>query len=221
MWPNFRSPLLWDVFAVGTYATVSLLFWYMGMIPDLATLRDRATTALRAQVIYGFFALGWRGSNRHWHRYETAYLLLAGAGDAAGALRALGRELRLRHLAAARLAHDDLPALLRRRRHLQRLRDGADAADPGPPVLRAEGHHHAAPPREHDQDHPGDRARWSGYAYATEFFIAWYSGNPYERFTFLNRAFGPYAWAYWMMVTCNVIVPQLFWFKQAAHATSR
>ncbi|MEN8006571.1 MAG: NrfD/PsrC family molybdoenzyme membrane anchor subunit, partial [Candidatus Krumholzibacteriota bacterium] len=77
MWPNFRSPLLWDVFAVGTYATVSLLFWYMGMVPDIATLRDRAKGKLQ-QVIYGALALGWRGSHRHWHRYEKAYLLLAG-----------------------------------------------------------------------------------------------------------------------------------------------
>jgi len=76
MWPNFRSPLLWDVVAVSTYATVSLLFWYLGMIPDLATLRDRATTRLRF-FLYGLFALGWRGSARQWHRYERAYLLLA------------------------------------------------------------------------------------------------------------------------------------------------
>src|SRR5271157_4551935 len=76
MWPQFRSPLLWDVFAVGTYATVSVLFWYVGMLPDLATLRDRATSKIK-QGLYGFFALGWTGSSRHWHRYERAYLLLA------------------------------------------------------------------------------------------------------------------------------------------------
>ena len=90
MWPNFRCPLLWDVFAVSTYATVSLLFWYVGMIPDLATLRDRARASCR-QFVYGIFALGWRGCNRHWHHYEMAYLLLAGAGHAAGAVGALGR----------------------------------------------------------------------------------------------------------------------------------
>ncbi|MHC4925619.1 MAG: NrfD/PsrC family molybdoenzyme membrane anchor subunit, partial [Planctomycetota bacterium] len=76
MWPNFRSPLLWDVFAVGTYFTVSLLFWYMGLIPDLATVRDRAVNKVR-ETLYGLFALGWRGSNRHWQRYERAYLCLA------------------------------------------------------------------------------------------------------------------------------------------------
>ena len=88
LWPNFLSPLLWDVFAVGTYITVSLLFWYLGMVPDLATLRDRATTKLR-NYLYGIFSLGWRGCSRHWHVYEKAYLLLAGPGHAAGAVGAL------------------------------------------------------------------------------------------------------------------------------------
>ena len=97
MWPNFRSPLLWDVFAVSTYFTVSLLFWYMGMIPDLATLRDRATSSGR-QIVYGLLAMGWRGSNRHWHRYERAYLLLAALATPLVLSRALGRQLRLRRL---------------------------------------------------------------------------------------------------------------------------
>ena len=90
LWPQWRSPLIWDVFAVSTYATVSLLFWYVGLIPDLATLRDRAKNRW-AQYIYGFLAMGWRGSARHWHRYRTAYLLAGRPGDAAGRLGAHGR----------------------------------------------------------------------------------------------------------------------------------
>ncbi len=96
MWPNFRSPLLWDVFAVSTYATVSLLFWYMGMIPDLATLRDRATTQDPRRSSTACSRLGWRGSNRHWHHYERAYLLLAALATPLVLSRALGGQLRLR-----------------------------------------------------------------------------------------------------------------------------
>ena len=115
LWPQFRSPLIWDVFAVSTYATVSLLFWYVGLIPDLATLRDRTKNSF-AQIVYGFGAMGWRGSAAHWHNYETAYLLLAGPGDAAGPLGAHGGVVRLRHRHHPGLARHDLPALLRRRR---------------------------------------------------------------------------------------------------------
>ena len=136
LWPQFRSPLVWDVFAVSTYATVSLLFWYVGLMPDLATLRDRAKTRL-AQVIYGILALGWRGSARHWHRYQTAYLLLAGLATPLVVSVHTVVSLRLRRRHRARLALDDLPALLRRRRHLLRLRHGADAGDPAPGGLRA------------------------------------------------------------------------------------
>ena len=107
---------MWDVFAVSTYFTVSVLFWYMGLIPDLAILRDRAKTKVR-QFVYGLFALGWTGSNRHWSNYEKAYLILAGLVDAAGALGAHHRVAGLLRLAVARLAHDHLPALLRRGRH--------------------------------------------------------------------------------------------------------
>ena len=126
LWPQFRSPLVWDVFAVSTYVTVSLLFWYVGLIPDLATLRDRAHSR-SAQITYGILALGWRGSARHWQRYETAYLLLARPGDAAGDFRPQRRRLRFRRRHRARLAHHHLSALLRGRRHLLRLRHGAHA----------------------------------------------------------------------------------------------
>jgi len=212
MWPNFRSPLLWDVFAVGTYMLVSLMFWYTGMIPDLATLRDRAVTKLR-HSIYGFFALGWRGSHRHWHRYEKAYLILAGL--------ATPLVLSVHSVVSFDFATSQLPGwhttifppyfvagaifsgfamvgtlLLPARKwfglkeivtlyHLENMNK----------IILVTG-------------------SMVGYAYATEFFIAWYSGNTTEAFTFVNRAFGPYAWAYWIMVTCNVVSPQLFWFKK-------
>ncbi|HMB67820.1 MAG TPA: NrfD/PsrC family molybdoenzyme membrane anchor subunit [bacterium] len=211
-WPNFRSPLLWDVFAVGTYFTVSLLFWYMGMIPDLATLRDRATNKVR-EVAYGIFALGWRGSNRHWQRYERAYLCLAALATplvlsvhsvvsfdfavsqlpgwhttifppyfVAGAIFS-GFAMVLFLLVIARSIYG-LQEIITLH-HLENMNK----------IILATG-------------------SMVGYAYGIEFFIAWYGGNPYESFAFTNRAFGPYAWAYWIMVSCNVITPQLFWFQK-------
>jgi len=212
MWPNFRSPLLWDVFAVSTYATVSLLFWYMGMIPDLATIRDRATSKLRF-YIYGVLSLGWRSSNRHWHRFEMAYLLLAALATplvlsvhsvvsfdfavslipgwhttifppyfVAGAIFSGFAMVVTLAIPTRKFLHLEEVITLR---HLESMAK----------VMLATG-------------------MMVGLAYSTEFFIAWYSGNAYEGFAFLNRAFGPYAWAYWIMVSCNVIVPQLFWFKR-------
>jgi molybdopterin-containing oxidoreductase family membrane subunit len=217
MWPNFRSPLLWDVFAVGTYATVSLLFWYMGMIPDLATIRDRATTRLR-YYIYGFLSLGWRSSNRHWHRFEFAYLLLASLATplvlsvhsvvsfdfavsimpgwhttifppyfVAGAIFSGFAMVVTLIIPTRRLFH--LEEIITKR-HLENMAK----------IMLATG-------------------MMVGLAYSTEFFIAWYSGNQFEAFTFLNRAFGPYAWAYWTMVTCNVVVPQVFWFRKLRNNT--
>ena len=214
MWPNFRSPLLWDVFAVSIYGTVSVLFWYVGLIPDLATMRDRAKTRTR-QLVYGIFALGWRGSMRQWHHYETAYLILAALATplVLSVHSIVSMDFAVSH--APGLAHDDLPALLRRGRDLLRLRHGADAHGDLPQGVRPRAHHHPPALRLHGEDHARDRDRWSATPTAMEFFIAWYSGNPYELFTFLNRAFGPYAWAYWTMITCNVISPQIFWFKKA------
>ena len=213
MWPNFRSPLLWDVFAVGTYFTVSLLFWYVGLIPDIATIRDRATTKIR-RVLYGFFALGWRGSHRHWHRYEVAYMILAAL--------ATPLVLSVHSVVSFDFATSQLPGWhttifppyfvagaifsgfamvltlmipcrtifgmqdLVTMRHLENMCR----------ILLATG-------------------MMVGYAYSIEFFIAWYGGNPYERFAFINRAFGPYAWGYWTMVSCNVLSPQIFWFRWA------
>jgi Ni/Fe-hydrogenase subunit HybB-like protein len=211
MWPQFRSPLDWDVFAVGTYFTVSLLFWYVGLIPDIASLRDRATTTVR-RFVYGMFAMGWRGSSRQWHRYERAYLILAALSTplvlsvhsvvsfdfataqlpgwhttifppyfVAGAIFS-GFAMVVSLLVPARQFFG-LKGVIEMH-HLEAMNK----------VILATG-------------------TMVGYAYGMEFFIAWYSGSPYEGFIFFNRAFGPYAWAYWTMVSCNVIFPQLFWFK--------
>jgi len=225
IWPNFRSPLLWDVFAVSTYATVSLLFWYMGMIPDLATLRDRADLRLRRGVakfgdtlrayVYGLLSLGWRFSTRHWHRYEKAYILLAAIStplvlsvhsivsfDFATSILpgwhttifppyfvagAIfgGFAMVLFLLIPARELYPNFKDLLTLR-HLENMAK----------IILVTG--------------------WMvGYAYAMEFFIAWYGGNKYELYVFQNRAAGPYWWAYWTMISCNVISPNIFWFRWA------
>ena len=212
-WPNFRSPLLWDVFAVSIYGTVSFLFWYVGLIPDLATMRDRAKTRTR-KFIYGLFALGWRGSVRQWHHYETAYLLLAALATplvlsvhsivsmdfAVSLLPGWHTTVFPPYFVAGAIFSGfamvlTLMVICRkvfRLEHIVTLRHFDFMAK----IMLVTG-------------------TMVGYAYATEFFTAWYSGNPYELFTFLNRALGPYAWAYWIMVTCNVISPQVFWFKKA------
>ncbi|MDK1020075.1 MAG: polysulfide reductase NrfD [Candidatus Hydrogenedentes bacterium] len=212
MWPNFRSPLLWDVFAVGTYFTVSLVFWYMGMIPDLASLRDRAQTRTR-QVIYGILAVGWRGSQRHWHRYERAYLLLAAL--------ATPLVLSVHSVVSMDFAVSILPGwhttifppyfvagaifsgfamvatLLIPARQWFGLKDFITLRhlENMAKIILATG-------------------SIVGYAYSVEFFMAWYSGSAIEQFTFLNRSLGPYMWAYWIMVFCNVVVPQAFWIKR-------
>jgi Ni/Fe-hydrogenase subunit HybB-like protein len=212
VWPNFRSPLLWDVFAVSTYFTVSLLFWYLGMIPDLATLRDRATTKLR-YYLYGTFALGWRGSARQWHVYERAYLLLAGLSTP---LVVSVHSVVSTDFAVAQLPgwHSTIfpPYFV------------AGAIFSGfamvvtllVPARKIFGLENLVTIRHLDNMNKIILATGSmvGYAYAIEFFMAWYSGNPYEWFAAANRAAGPYAPLYWLMVFCNVAVPQLFWFKR-------
>ncbi|MBZ0267674.1 polysulfide reductase NrfD [bacterium] len=212
MWPNFRSPLLWDVFAVGTYFTVSLLFWYMGLIPDIATLRDRAKTKIRAYA-YGVFALGWRGSNRHWSRYERAYLILAALATplvlsvhsvvsfdfAVAQLPGWHTTIFPPYFVAGAIFSGFamvvfLAAIARKIYGLQEIITLRHLENMNKIILAT--------------------GSMVGYAYAMEFFIAWYGGNPYESFAFTNRAFGPYWWAYWIMVSCNVICPQLYWFKK-------
>ncbi len=212
LWPNFRSPLLWDVFAVSTYATVSTLFWYMGMIPDLATFRDRATNKFK-QFVYGVLALGWTGSARQWYRFERAYLLLAAL--------ATPLVLSVHTIVSFDFATSQVPGwhttifppyfvagavfsgfgmvltLMVPGRELFGLKDLITPRhlENVCKVLLATG-------------------TMVGYAYAMEFFVAWYSGSRYEQFAFINRMFGPYWWAYWTMVSCNVITPQLFWFRK-------
>ena len=211
MWPNFRSPLLWDVFAVGTYFTVSLLFWYVGLVPDLATMRDRAKTKAR-KIAYGIFALGWRGSNRNWLNYEKAYMILAAL--------ATPLVLSVHSIVSFDFAVSQLPGwhttifppyfvagaifsgfamvvtLMIIARQIFNLKNFVTI-------------HHLETMNKFIMA----TGLMVGYAYGMEFFMAWYSGNEYETFAFVNRAFGPYAWAYWIMITCNVIIPQLFWVK--------
>ena len=217
IWPNFRSPLLWDVFAVSTYFTVSVLFWYTGLVPDLATLRDRARSKV-SRFLYGIFALGWRGSNRQWRHYEMAYLLLAGLSTplvlsvhsvvsfdfatsvipgwhttifppyfVAGAIFG-GFAMVLTILLPSRLLYPQLDDLLTRQ-HVDKMAK----------IILLTG-------------------SIVGYAYLTELFIAWYSANKFEAFTFFNARLGLggkgyYAWAYYCMMFCNVIMPQVFWIK--------
>ncbi len=211
MWPNFRSPLLWDVFAVGTYATVSLLFWYVGMIPDLATLRDRAKTKFR-RIAYGIASLGWRGSQRHWHRHECAYLILAAL--------ATPLVLSVHSVVSFDFAVSQIPGW-----HTTifppyfvagAIFSGfAMVMTLAVPARQFFGLKDVITLRHLENMNKIMLLTGSivGYSYMIEFFTAWYSGNPYEAFAFINRAFGPYAWAYWTMITCNVLVPQIFWFK--------
>lgn len=215
IWPNFRSPLEWDVFAVSTYFTVSLLFWYMGMIPDLATLRDRARkqAVVWRQYFYGILAMGWRASNRHWSNYEMAYLLLAGLSTplvlsvhtivsfdfAVSLLPGWHTTIFPPYFVAGAIfsGFGMVLSLMLPLRAVYKLHDLVTGyhIENMCKIILATG-------------------SMVGYGYAMEFFIAWYSGNAFEGFTFINRAFGQYAWAYWIMISCNVISPQLFWFKK-------
>lgn len=212
LWVNFTSPLVWDVFAVSTYFTVSFVFWYVGLIPDFATMRDRTASKLR-KTIYSIFSLGWRHSNRHWTHYEKSYILLAGF--------ATPLVLSVHTIVSFDFAVSILPGwhttifppyfvagaifsgfamvvtvlvFVRKIFDLQHIIT-LDHLEKMNKVILLTG-------------------MMVGYAYAMEFFIAWYSGVQAETFVFINRAFGPYAWAYWIMVSCNVLVPQFFWFKK-------
>ena len=212
LWPQFRSPLVWDVFAVSTYAIVSFLFWYVGLIPDLATLRDRTQHRL-ARALYGFLAMGWRGSALHWHRYQMAYLLLAG------------------------LATPLVVSV-----HTVVSLDFAASIVPGwhatvfPPYFVAGAIYAgfamvmtlAIPIRAiyHLQDFITMRHLQNmaliilatglmvAYGYVMEIFMAWYGGNPYEQFMITNRLQGPYAPMYWALIFCNVLVPQVLWMQR-------
>jgi molybdopterin-containing oxidoreductase family membrane subunit len=212
IWQNFRSPLIWDVFAVTTYFTVSLLFWFTGLVPDLATLRDRATSKIR-QVVFGILSLGWRGSARHWRHYEQAYLILAGISTplvlsvhsvvsfdfATSVIPGWHTTIFPPYFVAGAIFSGfacvmTLLLIARWTLNLQNLITIKHLDNMNKIILVT--------------------GSVVGYAYCTEFFIAWYSGSIYERFTFLNRAFGPYWWAAWSMYSCNVFIPQLYWSKK-------
>jgi Ni/Fe-hydrogenase subunit HybB-like protein len=212
IWPQFRSPLMWDVFAVSTYATVSALFWFVGLIPDFATLRDRAKSK-PFQIIYGMLAMGWRGSARHWHRYETAYLLLAGLATplvlsvhtivsfdfavgivpgwhatifppyfVAGAIYAGFAMVLLLTIPLRKLYGLESFITMRHMHNMAK-------------VMLATG-------------------LIVFYGYIIEAFFGWYSGNHYERFMIWNRMHGPYAGYYWTLIFCNGLTPQFLWFKK-------
>jgi molybdopterin-containing oxidoreductase family membrane subunit len=212
MWPNFRSPLLWDVFAVSVYGTVSLLFWYLGLIPDLATMRDRAKTRTR-QLVYGIFSLGWRGSVRQWHHYEIAYMVLAAL--------ATPLVLSVHSVVSMDFAVSILPGW-----HTTIFPPYfvAGAIFGGfAMVLTIMIPACALYKPLHDLvtiSHVDKMCKVIvftgsivGYAYLMELFMAWYSANPFEHAAFWYRATGPYWWAYCAMMFCNVVAPQLFWFK--------
>lgn len=212
MWPNFRSPLLWDVFAVGTYFTVSFLFWYVGLVPDLATFRDRAKTKIK-KMVFGVLSLGWLGGNRQWRHYELAYLMLAGLATplvlsvhsvvstdfATSLVPGWHTTIFPPYFVAGAIFSGfgmvlTLAIIARKVFSLQNLIT-VDHLEKMNKIILVTG-------------------SMVGYAYIMEFFIAWYSGNIYEVFAFINRGFGNYAWAYWIMFLCNVITPQLFWFRK-------
>jgi Ni/Fe-hydrogenase subunit HybB-like protein len=212
LWANFNSPLLWDVFAISTYFTVSLVFWYLGLIPDFATIRDRATGPIASRA-YAFLSMGWTGSAKHWSRYETVSLILAGVSTPL--------VLSVHTIVSMDFATSVIPGwhttifppyfvagaifsgfamvltLMLITRDVFRLKDyiTLEHIESMNKVIILTG-------------------SIVGVAYITEFFIAWYSGVEYEQYAFINRATGPYWWAYWSMMTCNVITPQLFWFRK-------
>ena len=213
LWVNFRSPLLWDVFAVSTYATVSMVFWYVGMVPDFATIRDRAKNKIR-HMVYGALSLGWRGTARNWSHYEMVYLILAGLSTPL--------VLSVHTIVSFDFAVSNLPGW-----HTTIFPPyfvaGAIFSGFGMVVTLMTLVRIGFPEFKKyiTIDHMEVMNKiimttglMVGYAYASEFFIAWYSGNIYERFVFINRALGDYGWSYWVMISCNVIIPQLFWFKK-------
>src|SRR5918912_706115 len=212
IWPQFRSPLMWDVFAVSTYGTVSALFWFVGLIPDFATLRDRARSR-PFQIVYGMLAMGWRGSARHWHRYETCYLLLAGL--------ATPLVLSVHTIVSFDFAVAQLPGW-----HATIFPPyfvaGAIYAGFAMvllltiPLRKVYGLEDFITMRH--IDNMAKIMLATGlivfYGYLMEIFFAWYSANTYEQFMIRNCVFGPYGHYYWVLIFCNGFTPQLLWFKR-------
>jgi Ni/Fe-hydrogenase subunit HybB-like protein len=212
LWVNFRSPLLWDVFAINTYLIISLVFWYFGMLPDFATLRDRAGAGTK-KSIYGLLSLGWDGSQRTWSRYETTCLLLAGL--------ATPLVISVHSIVSMDFATSILPGW-----HATIFPPyfvaGAVYSGFGMVMLLLIITRRVMNLQRYITIHHLDRmakitlltGSLVAFSYASEWFTAWYGGNPDERFVFVNRATGPYAWAFWTMVMCNVAVPQLLWLHR-------
>jgi len=212
LWINFRSPLVWDFFAIATYLTISLTFWYVGLLPDLATIRDRTASPWRRRIA-GILSLGWNGSTRTWQRYEVVYLLLAGLGtplvvsvhtivswDFATSLIPGWHATIFPPYFVAGAIFSGMAMVLTLMIVARKTMQLEDYITPRHvdimcKLIIATG-------------------GIVGLSYATEFFMALYSSNPYEQFVFLNRATGPLCWAYWTMVSCNVLVPQLLWFRR-------
>jgi len=218
VWPQFRSPLVWDVFAVSTYATVSTLFWFVGLIPDLATLRDRSKRRF-ARVVYGILAMGWRGSARHWHNYESAYLMLAGLATplvvsvhsvvsfdfAVGVVPGWHSTIFPPYFVAGAIYSGfamvltlaiPLRAVFKLQdfiteRHLQNMAK----------VMLATG-------------------LIVAYGYLMEIFMAWYGNDPYEAYVTVNRMLGPYAFQFWALIACNIAAPQALWIKRVRSSPS-
>ncbi len=213
LWVNFNSPLLWDVFAISTYFSVSLLFWYIGLIPDIATIRDKVKSKL-GKTMYGFFSMGWTGSTRTWARYELISLILAGLSTplvlsvhtivstdfATSVIPGWHTTIFPPYFVAGAIfsGFGMVATLLVVARKVMNYENYITIGhlDAMTKIIMVTG-------------------TIVGIAYITEFFIAWYSGNIYEQYAFTNRMFGPYWWAYWSMMTCNLIAPQVFWFRWA------
>ncbi len=212
LWVNFVSPLVWDVFAVSTYFTVSLLFWYIGLIPDFAILRDKTTNKIK-KIIYSVFSLGWRHSHRHWQHYEKAYTIFAGLATplvlsvhtvvsfdfAVAVIPGWHTTIFPPYFVAGAIFSGFAMVVtcllfLRKVFHIEHIITMTHLDNMNKIILVT--------------------SMMVGYGYIMEYFMAWYSGNNFEQFVFINRAFGPYAWAYWTMISCNVLFPQLFWFRK-------
>jgi len=213
LWVNFRSPLVWDLFAISTYFTVSLMFWYIGLIPDLAAMRERAPTNAH-RIIYSILSWGWTGLNRHWRHYERAYLILAGLSTplvvsvhtivsfdfATSVIPGWHATILPPYFVAGAVFSGFAMVLtvlivVRKAFHMEHLITLRHLENMNKVVLAT--------------------SLIVGYAYCVELFTAWYSGESIERFTFLNRVTGPYWWAFALMVLCNVLVPQVHWFRKA------
>jgi molybdopterin-containing oxidoreductase family membrane subunit len=216
IWPNFRSPLIWDVFAVSTYGSVSLLFWFIGLVPDLATMRDKATKIWQKRV-YGLMALGWRGSARHWHNYEKAYLLLAGLSTPL--------VLSVHSVVSFDFASGQVPGW-----HTTVFPPYfvAGAVFAGFAMVLTL----AIPLRsifglkdfitDKHLDNMGKVMLVTGlivgYGYAVEAFTSWYSGNHFERYFLLNRIFGPYKWIWMSLILCNILAIQPLWLRKVRYS---